>query len=144
MKVPILLRKIHLKAIELLIENRESAGVAQDNPYIFARNNYKALSPLDACKELRTFSAKAELSKPELKPSTKLRKQVATYAQQLSLDSTELEQLAQFMGHSLNIHMDYYRLPCDVVQIAKLSKILLAMEDCIPVKVLRATLNDVT
>ena len=40
--------------------------------------------------------------------------------------------------------MNYYRLPFDVVQISKVSKILMAMENGIPVKVQGATLNDVT
>lgn len=127
-KVPVLLRIKHITAINLLVKHRLEAGVAEGNEFIFARTNFQSVSPLDACQEMRENSKKALLSKPALLRSTKLRKQVATHSQLLSLDQTELEQLSQFMGHSLHIHMDYYRLPVDVVQIAKVSKILFAVE----------------
>lgn len=41
----------------------------------------------------------------------------------------ELEQLATFMGHTLSVHKNNYRLPSDVYQTAKISKLLLLMED---------------
>ena len=142
-RVPVLMRNIHVKAIELIINNRKEAGVADENPFIFAINNYNSMNPIDACGVMRTVSSEANLEKPELLRSTKLRKHVATMAQLLCLDKPELEQLSQFMGHSLNVHLEFYRLPVDVVQIAKVGKVLQAMEDGLDVKSMGTTLDDI-
>lgn len=60
--------------------------------------------------------------------STKLRKQIATVAQLLSFNEGDVEQLANFMGHSKEIHKTFYRLPENIYQVAKVSKFLLMME----------------
>jgi len=52
---------------------------------------------------------------------TNLRKHIAT-------QSHELHQTVSFMGRDIRIHREYYRLPNDVFQTAKVAKILLAME----------------
>lgn len=45
-----------------------------------------------------------------------------------NLKESDIEQLANFMGHTQAIHRQNYRLPDDVYQTAKLSKLLLLME----------------
>jgi len=60
--------------------------------------------------------------------STVLRKHIATLSQIMNLKDNELDQLAKFMGHDVRVHREFYRLPCDVMQIAKVAKILIAME----------------
>ena len=47
----------------------------------------------------------------------------------LNLRKNELDMLAQWMGHDIRVHREYYRLPEDTLQLAKLSKLLLAMEN---------------
>ena len=49
-------------------------------------------------------------------------------SQVVSLDETQIEQLATYMGHRIIIHRQYYRLPEDTLQIAKVSKLLMAMD----------------
>lgn len=44
------------------------------------------------------------------------------------MSENEIEQLASFMGHTLSVHKQNYRLPDDVYQTAKISKLLLLME----------------
>ncbi|XP_046402981.1 uncharacterized protein LOC124168756 [Ischnura elegans] len=44
------------------------------------------------------------------------------------MTDNDIEQLATFMGHTAGIHKQSYRLPDDVYQAAKISKILLLME----------------
>lgn len=61
--------------------------------------------------------------------STRLRKHLATMTQLFTMTELELEQLATFMGHTLSVHKNNYRLPSDVYQTAKISKLLLLMED---------------
>lgn len=65
---------------------------------------------------------------PSTITSTKLRKHVATVAQLLNFNEGDVEQLANFMGHSKEVHKTFYRLPESVFQVAKVSKFLLMME----------------
>ncbi|KAF5287817.1 hypothetical protein FQA39_LY15678 [Lamprigera yunnana] len=44
-----------------------------------------------------------------------------------NMSESELEQLATFMGHTINVHKNSYRLPDDVYQTAKITKLLLLM-----------------
>lgn len=65
---------------------------------------------------------------PEYLRSTQLRKQVATTSQILDFKNNELDQLADFLGHNINVHREYYRLPEATIQVTKISKLLLALE----------------
>ncbi|XP_046975995.1 uncharacterized protein LOC124542105 [Vanessa cardui] len=49
--------------------------------------------------------------------------------QLFTMTESDLEQLATFMGHTLSVHKNNYRLPSDIYQTAKISKLLLLMED---------------
>lgn len=40
----------------------------------------------------------------------------------------ELQELARHMGHELSVHRQFYRLQEDVTELAKVSKLLLAVE----------------
>ncbi|KAI7790205.1 hypothetical protein IRJ41_018223, partial [Triplophysa rosa] len=46
----------------------------------------------------------------------------------LNLDENEADQLADFLGHGIRIHRQYYRLPEGTLPLAKMSKVLMAME----------------
>ncbi|XP_056462464.1 uncharacterized protein LOC130402339 [Gadus chalcogrammus] len=46
----------------------------------------------------------------------------------LNMKENELDQLASFLGHDIRIHREFYRLPESTLQLAKVSKILIAME----------------
>ncbi|XP_034150390.1 uncharacterized protein LOC114835376 [Esox lucius] len=46
----------------------------------------------------------------------------------MNLDEQEMEQLARFIGHDIRVHCDYYRKTDKTFQVAKISKLLLAME----------------
>lgn len=39
-----------------------------------------------------------------------------------------MDTLANFLGHDIRVHREYYRLPEGTLQLAKVSKILIAME----------------
>ncbi|KAK0146646.1 hypothetical protein N1851_014043 [Merluccius polli] len=39
-----------------------------------------------------------------------------------------MDQLANFLGHDIRIHREFYRLPDKTLQLAKISKVLLALE----------------
>lgn len=54
--------------------------------------------------------------------------QTATLSQVLNLTNTELHQLADFLGHDIRVHRQFYRLPEGTLQLAKISKVLMALE----------------
>jgi len=77
---------------------------------------------------LRIFSGDCGAKNPELLTSTRLGKQIVSLAQVVSLKENELDSLATFMGHDLRVHTQFYRLPLDVMQITRISKLFLAAE----------------
>lgn len=53
---------------------------------------------------------------------------MATLLQILNLKNNELDQVSDFLGHDIRVHREYYRLPEATIQLAKISKLLMAME----------------
>lgn len=53
---------------------------------------------------------------------------VATLSQVLNLKNNELNQVADFLGHDIRVHRDFYRLPVPTTQLARISKLLFLME----------------
>jgi hypothetical protein len=125
--VPVLLTSRAQSAMDMLIRFRDQAGVRTDNNYVFAyshSNNY-----LRGCDALRNASKKCGAEHPETLRSTNFRKHVATLSQVLNLKNNELDMLAQFMGHSIDVHRKFYRLPDDVIQTSQLAKIFMLMDN---------------
>lgn len=46
----------------------------------------------------------------------------------MDLKDNELEWLANHLGHNISVHQEYYRLPENTLQTAKVGKLLLAIE----------------
>ena len=125
-KVPILLTPKMLSALELLVEKREECGVLKDNEYMFARPSYMSHYRGSDC--IRIFAKACGVKNCSALTSTRLRKHIATLSTVLNMNETEMDQLATFMGHDLRIHRQYYRLPEATLQLAKISKVLMALE----------------
>ena len=53
---------------------------------------------------------------------------VATMTQVLNFEEYELDGVASFLEHHLNVHREYYRLPENTVQLAKVMKVLMAVD----------------
>ena len=126
-KVPVLLTDEMKKRVDILMEYRNTAGVLPTNPYVFA------IPQSDNCLRgsdcLRKFAMECGAKHPENITSTRLRKHIATLSQLYNLKENEMDILAQFMGHDIRIHRNFYRLPEDTLQMATVSKILLAQEN---------------
>ncbi|KAJ4936945.1 hypothetical protein JOQ06_001529 [Pogonophryne albipinna] len=125
-KVPVFFTERMKESIDLLIKWRDEAGIPADNPYLFARPG--AMTNIRGCDCLRRYADESKAENPELLRSTKLRKQVATLCQLLDLSEQELEQVVRFMGHDIRVHREFYRQTDKTFQIAKISKLLFAME----------------
>ncbi|XP_023805402.1 uncharacterized protein LOC111946283 isoform X2 [Oryzias latipes] len=125
-KVPILLTPEMLTSMETLVSLRRTCGVPDENPYFFARP--EADTHLRGSDAIREVAQACGAKHPETLSSTKLRKQVATLSTVLNLKDNEMDTLADFLGHDIRVHRQYYRLPEGTMQLAKVSKVLVAME----------------
>lgn len=125
--VPVLLTPIMKQSLDLILKIRNSVNVFEDNEYLFAIP-FTVVGCYRGSDCLRKAAYECGSASPKLLTSTKLRKHIATMSQLLNLTNNDREQLANFMGHDLSIHNEYYRLPDNTLQVSRVSKILLAME----------------
>ncbi|XP_070826723.1 uncharacterized protein [Chaetodon trifascialis] len=124
--VPVLLTPDMITAMDLLVKNRNECQVRTENVYLFARPG--VLSHYRGSDCFRKYANQCGAQYPEALTSTRLRKQVATLSTVLNLKENEMDQLATFLGHDIRVHRQFYRLPESTLQLAKVSKLLLAME----------------
>lgn len=124
--VPILLTPKMLCALELLVKQRVACGIPENNTYMFARPG--AMSHFRGSDCMRVMAGACEAKCPKALTSTKLRKHAATLSTVLNMTDTEMDQLANFLGHDIRIHREFYRLPDKTLQLAKISKVLMALE----------------
>ncbi|XP_063907787.1 uncharacterized protein LOC135125929 [Zophobas morio] len=123
--VPVLFTEDMVRNTDLLLQVRKHF-MRHKNEYLFA--NTKSSSSINGTKAIYKHVRLAGVKNPAALTSTKLRKHLATMSQVINLSEQDLEQLANFMGHTSEIHKTYYRLPSDVYQMAKVSKLLLLNE----------------
>lgn len=124
--VPVLLKPSMVSAMELLADTRELCGVSKENIYMFARPGASSAYRGGEC--IQMFARESGAKHPEVLTSTRLRKHIATMSQVLNLPENEADQFADYLGHDIRVHRQYYRLPQGTLQLAKMSKLLLAVE----------------
>ncbi|KAI3364057.1 hypothetical protein L3Q82_010889 [Scortum barcoo] len=127
-KVAVSLNPDVVSATMLLTEKRETCNVHKDNPFLFGRPQCPSTSYYRGQDCIRIFAQMSGAKNPENLRSTHLRKHIATLSQILNLKNNELDQLANFLGHDIRVHRDFYRLPEATIEVAKISKLLLAVE----------------
>ncbi|XP_063901212.1 uncharacterized protein LOC135120825 [Zophobas morio] len=118
----LLLKSEHIEALDFYLSFREQAQIQESNVFLFAFNNNNG--HLSASVALRKFVHNANLKAPRSFTGTYLRKQVATQAQILDLSHNEMQHVADYMGHDLNVHLSNYRLNDASVNIFTLSRFL--------------------
>ncbi|CAM4574267.1 unnamed protein product [Leuciscus chuanchicus] len=125
-KVAVLLTPSVVDALSLLASRSTECGVCATNVFLFARPTSMSHYRGQDC--LRVHASQCGAKHPEYLRSTQLRKHVATLSQVLNLKNNELDQVADFPGHDIRAHRDFYRLPVPTTELAKISKLLLSME----------------
>lgn len=115
--VPVLFTPHLQKRLQYLLQLRKIVSfINKDNPYLFpltqSPNNCVRASDV-----IRKFGDECGAQHPENITSTRLRKHVATVTQLLNLSEGDIEQLSTFMGHSVNVHKEYYRLSDNAFQV---------------------------
>lgn len=123
--VPVLFTEDMVKNVDLLIQARQNL-VHHKNIYLFP--NIRTLNSINGSQTIYKHVRLAGVENAAALTSTKLRKHLATMSQLINLSEQDLEQLAEYMGHTSEIHRMHYRLPNDVYQMAKISKLLLLNE----------------
>ena len=81
---------------------------------------------------------------PWLKDELELKKYVATVTQISALDATEMEWLCWHMGHTVDVHKQYYRMQDSAIQLSKVSRLLLRVGSCKGAELKGKALQDIT
>ncbi|XP_033108973.1 uncharacterized protein LOC117110386 [Anneissia japonica] len=126
-KVPILIPEAIFGSIQLLIVTRTNVDISKDNKFLFAVPA-PSNRPIRSSVCIHKFALECGVNKPQNLTATRLRKHIATFSQVFNLQNNELDILATFMGHDINVHRNYYRLPEETTQVVKVGRILLALE----------------
>lgn len=105
--VAILFPRSLQKYIEILLSAR-SKCIPETNQYLFAnpKTENRWLSGYHTLIKLAKLSG---VKNKELFTSTRLRKHIATILQVMNITDCEMEQFANFMGHTKKTHENYYR-----------------------------------
>ncbi|CAC5406034.1 unnamed protein product [Mytilus coruscus] len=119
-KIAILFTRPMKEDIEYLIELQKKLEL--QSQYIFVQPH--SCNPYRGTHVLKDLAEQSDLEHPERITSTNLRKQLATVSQILGLSENHQDILAKFMGHDIRIHRDFYRLPQNTLEVAKVSKVL--------------------
>ena len=75
---------------------------------------------------IKEFSKEGGVSNLSVFTCTTLRKHVATLTQSFEISKLDQDQLASFLGHDIRVHRSFYRSPIEIVEKAKVAKLLLA------------------
>ena len=127
-KVPILFTEETTAAVCLLLATRSKANVSDRNEFVFARQ-FESNNHIDGWQAVRAVVMKANLKKPELITSTRIRKELATTLQLLDMNEAELTWVTNHLGHSVNVHKQWYRQEESTMELTKVAKILIAKDD---------------
>jgi hypothetical protein len=122
-KVPVIFTEEMIANVDILLKLRKAVDVPSD--YLFGKPNSQF--PIRGSDCLRRFSKESGAKNPQRLTSTKLCKQLATMSQVLGLNEHGQDTLAKFMGHDIRVHRHYYELPENTVQLAKITKVLHAL-----------------
>lgn len=124
--VSLLISVEQINLLNLLLKFRKNAGVSSLNPYVFGRGES---GYFEGARCLREAAWNCGASQPHLLTGTRLRKHIATISQAMNFTENEMAILADFMGHDIATHRTFYRLPSEAIHLARISQLLISLED---------------
>ena len=128
-QVSILINTDEIHEIETLTKYR-SDYVNPDNEYDFAVQNNKSKAYLYGNDSMRKILDQVpNLEAPERVNSTELRKYCTTVSQIADLTENNLRWLADHMDHNLDVSRNYCGLKDSPVELSKVAKMLLAIDE---------------
>lgn len=115
--------------MEALVARWQACGVPNENPFFFSRPEGE--THLRGSGATRQIARECGAKHPETLSSTKLRRHVSTLPTVLTLKGNVMDILANFLGHDIRVHRQYYRLPKGT-GFSELAKGLIAVEERCP------------
>ena len=109
-------------AIDVLVAHRAEMG-NQESSYLFPSKN-SPVKFMDPWAPFRELSKQYGLKNPGVMRGTNLRKAFATSLHCFNMTPSEMKKAASFMGHSLDVHDNYYKLPDNTYDATKIGNIL--------------------
>eukprot|EP00057_Strongylocentrotus_purpuratus_P015041 XP_011669515.1 PREDICTED: uncharacterized protein LOC100890715 isoform X2 [Strongylocentrotus purpuratus] len=141
-KVPVLIPQDCKATMDKLVAHRHEGGITKDNVYFFARPGCE--TSLRASDSLQALAEEADLMKPHLIRTTKMRKYCGTVSQILNLSESQLDWLADHMGHDIRVHREFYRLNESTIELAKVAKLMIAIDEGKAGKLIGKNLDEIT
>ena len=124
--VPIIFTEESVVGIRLLIKHRSMMGIDLTNKYIFASGDL-SLTDWDT---LQGITKRINnLKKPKLLTPTRTRKFLATLLQLMDMNDAELTWLTNHFGHTKDVHFQWYRKEDATLELTKVAKVLMAVDD---------------
>ncbi|KAJ8948215.1 hypothetical protein NQ317_010967, partial [Molorchus minor] len=139
--VVILIPPLLQNFMDLLLLNR-AKYISSENNYVFALPN-STIKWSQGDVAIRNLTTKINLENPQAISSNRLRKHIATAMQILTMSKNDCKQFSKFMGHTEKTHEEFYELPVDVFQTARVVKLLIMMEKGIPVEFKGKSLSEI-
>ena len=122
--IPVLLDVACQNLLKLLLEDKD----LQDNKFLFQSGHRR---PYQSHNILNQVTKEVpQLEKPEVLRATAMRKYCATALQMMELPKHQKAWVAEHLGHSLEIHGKFYRMPLDSVETAKITKLMYLIDHC--------------
>lgn len=138
---PIILTPDMVDAIMLLIEKREECSVSK-NIYVFGQPGstrfYRGENALRIC------ANECGVTNPDELTSIKFSRHISTLSQVLNLKNHELKKLAMFIGHDISLRKEYYRQVEAMPRLAKICKLILAIDKGKAAAMIGQSLDDIT
>lgn len=122
---PVLFSPDVQELIEVIVKVRINV-INESNRFLFTLPGMT--HPILGYQVLQRYAKLAKCKRPSSITTRSLRRNLATICQLFQMKDEEVEQLSSFMGHSESAHRTNYSLPDDVYQTAKITKLLLMME----------------
>ena len=112
-----------------LIEKRPDS-IPREKKFVFARASKGSLGHLRGwdCVSDNVKEIQATLKKPKEITSTKLRKYIATVSQAAALTEVDVDWLVRHLAHDVRVQRKFYGLHESTTELAKVSKLLMAVD----------------
>lgn len=108
--VPVLLHGELFKCVKTIIKYRREAGVPRNNVYVFGLPGSDEEKHLESCALLRAFSVQCGA--------------MCTVPIFNDFKDSEVDDIANFMGHARKIHDEHYKIPTATRDIVRMSRLL--------------------
>ena len=106
------------EAIDYLVRPCEQI-VIPNNTFLFPCTTKKSLNHVRGWEVVHEIAGKAQLRKPELITSTKIRKHMATILQLLDMNNAELQWVTEHLRHTGDVHKTWYRQEASTIELTK-------------------------